>query len=428
MITNQSVFQSMQTCIPGGVNSPVRSAKQVGGCPLIIERGEGEFIFDVENKRYIDYVMSWGALIHGHAHPVITEAIKKRVEKGSSFGYPTAIEGELAKKVCEIVPSIEQVRFVNSGTEATMSAVRLARGFTGRSMIVKFDGNYHGHADHFLIKAGSGLSMMRNSSSCGIPHGFVQETLSLPYNDCESLLNLVHDPRFIGKIAAIIVEPVSGNMGVVEGSERFISTIREVCRSLGALMIADEVITGFRLAKNGSFERYGILSDITCLGKIVGGGLPAAAFGGRRDVMGCLAPIGNVYQAGTLSGNPLAMESGLQNLLLLEKEGFYEELQRKSRLLFVPIQKAIEENAINACCQWVGSMGTLFFGKKQVHHFVDALEADTDQFAHFYHYMRAKGIALPPSQHEAWFVSMAHSDESLSYTAQSIVDYLQNMC
>ena len=345
------IFENLCQFIPGGVNSPVRSCKGMGQLPLVADHGYEDLLVDADGKSYIDFCGSWGALIHGHAHPSILEGIGKRLKKGTSFGVTTAIEGELAEEVIRLVSSIEKIRFVSSGTEATMSAVRLARGFTGKEWIVKFSGNYHGHADFFLVQAGSGLLEHTSSaSSAGIPEGAVKHTISLPYNDRESCKKLFEHPSFRNRIAAVIVEPIAGNMGVVPAEPAFLHYLREETERSGALLIFDEVMTGFRVHLKGAQEVYGIKPDLTCFGKIVGGGMPAAAFGGRKKIMDCLAPLGPVYQAGTLSGNPIAMEAGLQSLRLLQKEGFYEELQRKTNQLLVADQKIHSRKKVECLC------------------------------------------------------------------------------
>jgi len=415
-----SPFQKLCEVIPGGVNSPVRSCRGLLDEPLIIERGFGDTIEDIHGRTYIDYCGSWGALIHGHAHPKILEAVEKRMQKGTTFGIATLIEEKLARKVVSLVDSIESVRFVNSGTEATMSAARLARGFTKRKKIIKFIGHYHGHADFFLVKAGSGVAGLAESSSAGIPEEIVQHTICLPFNDLELVEKAINE-----EIAAVILEPITGNMGVVPADPEFMTMLREKTKQVGALLIADEVITGFRVSLKGAQPLYGIEADLTCLGKVVGGGFNAAAFGGRREIMDQLAPLGSVYQAGTLSGNPLAMEAGLQALSLLEVDGFYEELERKTDLITKPVKKFIQECDLPAALQQVGSMFTLFFGPRQVCSFADTEELDHDKFAQFFRFMLDRGIYIPPSPYEAWFVSSAHSEEHLQRTKEAILDFLK---
>lgn len=418
--TSQDTFAKLKKVVPGGVNSPVRSFKGLDQAPMVVDRGEGDSIVDVDGNRFIDYCMSWGALMHGHAHPQIMDAAAKRMMKGSSFGISTAVEELLASKVVELIDSIEKVRFVSSGTEATMSAVRLARGFTKRQMVVKFNGNYHGHADFFLVKAGSGVNNLSESSSAGIPPEVVKHVASLSYNDVEGVRTFLQN----NEVACVILEPIAGNMGVVPSTKEFIHMLREETQKQGALLIFDEVMCGFRVGMQGAQGYYGIQPDLTCLGKVVGGGFPVAAFGGRAEVMDYLAPDGPVYQAGTLSGNPLAMEGGYQALCMLEQPGFFEEMNRKTDLLVKPIEYFIEEQELPACVQRAGSMFTLFFGRKSVANHDEALALDVRQFAHFFRHMYAKGVYLPPSQFEAWFVSSVHSDEHLTHTRDLVIDYL----
>ncbi len=421
------IYESMCKSIPGGVNSPVRSCLEMGQSPLVAEEGSGAIIVDADGNRYIDYCGSWGALIHGHAHPVIIEAVKKRCEKGTSFGITTALEGELAKEVIRLMNSIEKVRFVSSGTEATMSAVRLARGFTGRDWIVKFAGNYHGHADFFLVQAGSGVLNLSASSSAGVPQEIVRYTICLPYNDVEAVHNLFNNPIYQDKIAAVIVEPVAGNMGVVPATQQFLDSLRQETQKRGALLIFDEVMTGFRVGIGGAQEKYEVQPDLTCLGKIVGGGFPAAAFGGRADIMDHLAPLGKVYQAGTLSGNPVAMEAGLQSLRLIQMPFFYENLEKKTERLVHPIRKKIAEKGWNAVVQQAGSMWTLFLGSKKVSSLEEALKIDKSLYAGFFRKLFDKGIYAPPSPYEAWFVSSAHQDHQLDETASAILSVMEEI-
>lgn len=426
-IKTQEMFDRLCQVIPGGVNSPVRTCSHVGQLPLVVESGLGDTIVDVDGHKYLDYCCSWGALIHGHAHPAITQAVQARAAKGSSFGITTAIEEKLASQVATLIDSIEKVRFVSSGTEATMSAARLARGFTKRDYIVKFSGNYHGHADFFLVQAGSGvLTLSPSSSSLGIPNEIVKTTLCVPYNDIEACQTLFQS-AYRDRIAAVILEPIAGNIGVVPADSSFIQFLREETQKMGALLIFDEVITGFRVGLHGAQGYYGVKPDLTCLGKIIGGGFPAAAFGGSREIMDHLAPLGPVYQAGTLSGNPVAMEAGLQSLQLLQQPGFYEELQRKVDLLIKPIQQKIQFKELNACVQAVGSMFTLFFGKKAVRNADDALQIDTQTFARLFRELFKQGIYIPPSANEAWFISSAHQDEHLIQTREAILNFLDQM-
>lgn len=419
MIKSKSLYHSLTQLIPGGVNSPVRAFKSVGAEPIIIQSAKGDRILDVDGKSYIDFCASWGAMIHGHAHPVMVDALKDCVEKGTSYGITCEGEEKLARIVTQFMPSIEKIRFVSSGTEATMSAIRLARGFSGRDLIVKFTGCYHGHADHLLVRGGSGLiGLTSTASSEGVPKDFVRHTASLPYNDSETVRKFLQE----NQVAAVIVEPIAGNMGVVPADAEFLKTLREETEKTGALLIFDEVITGFRVRKGGAQELYGIKPDLTCLGKIVGGGLPVGAFGGRKEIMDYLAPLGPVYQAGTLSGNPIAMEAGYQALKLLEVDGFYEKLEEKTKRLTDPIQEVIAQKGMNACLQRVGSMFTLFFGRQKVTSMVEDL--DTEVFAKLFRSLLDQGIYIPPSQHESWFVTAAHSEESLRVASETICTLL----
>lgn len=419
-----TLFKKLCEVIPGGVNSPVRACKGMLDVPFIAERGQKDKIFDVNGQEFVDYCGSWGALIHGHAHPIILEAVIKRISKGTSFGTSTEIEEQLASKIKESLSSIEKIRFVSSGTEATMSAVRLARGYTKRKMIVKFNGNYHGHADFFLVNAGSGVfGLNGTSSSEGIPDEIVKNTLSIPYNNIE-VANEIFE-KYSNEIAAVILEPIAGNMGLVPANKEFIDFLRLKTEEQGILLIFDEVISGFRVRKNGAQGIYGIKPDITCLGKIIGGGFPAAAFGGRADIMNCLAPLGGVYQAGTLSGNPIAMEAGFQALKLLEGPNFYEVLEEKTNLLTIPIKNYIKENNLNMCLTQVGSMFTIFFGKKEIKNDLDVKTLDLNAFKKFFNYLYDHGIYIPPSQHETWFVSAAHEEENLVNTSELIIRYLK---
>jgi len=423
---SQKIYEQMCQLIPGGVNSPVRSCKRMGQVPLVADHAHGDIVVDVDGYNYIDYCGSWGALIHGHAHPVIVEAVQKRLEKGTSFGITTALEGELAGEVIRLVTSVENIRFVSSGTEATMTAARLARGFTKRELIVKFSGNYHGHADFFLVQAGSGvLEVSPSASSAGIPQEIVKQTVSLPYNAIEACEKLFSHPEDRKRIAAVILEPITGNMGVIPGNTSFIQFLRKQTEAIGALLIFDEVMTGFRVHAKGAQQLYSIRPDLTCFGKIIGGGFPAAALGGRKEIMDCLAPLGPVYQAGTLSGNPVAMEAGLQSLRLLQRPGFYEELQKKTDRLLSAIKEQIKRKNWNACIQEVGSMFTLFFGKREVRNLEEAMEVDHQRFASFFRSMFDQGIYIPPSPHEAWFISAAHQDEHLDQTREAILAFME---
>lgn len=423
--TSFELYNRLCEVIPGGVNSPMRACKGMGQLPMIVESGEKDCVIDVDGNRFIDFCGSWGALIHGHAHPTILHHVSQRMAKGTTFGITAAVEEKLARKVVELVPSINKVRFVNSGTEATMSAARLARGFTGREIILKFDGNYHGHADFFLVKAGSGVTQLSaSSSSAGIPDAVVKHVVSYPYNATEEVRDFIRN----NEIAAVILEPIAGNMGVVPATQEFITMLRTETSKQGALLIFDEVITGFRVALGGAQSLYGILPDITCLGKVMGGGFPVAAFGGREDVMNHLAPDGPVYQAGTLSGNPLAMEAGYQALCLLEDSEFFIELERKTQCLIDPILRYILEKELDVCLQHRGSMFTIFFGAHFVHNQAEAKRLDLEKFAAFFRFMYSNGVYIPPCQFEAWFISMAHEGHHLEKTRDLILEFLKNSC
>lgn len=424
---SRKIYEEMCTVIPGGVNSPVRACKAIQQLPLVAVKGAGDQIFDADGNAFIDYCGSWGALIHGHAHPGINEAVQQRLALGSTFGVTTPIEGELAKKITTYMNSIKKIRFVSTGTEATMSAARLARGFTGRQFIIKFNGNYHGHADFFLVKAGSGAMNLAEASSAGIPLDLVKHTLSLPYNDVEACRTVFRDPKINNLIAAVIVEPIAGNMGVVPATAAFLQMLREETQKNGSVLIFDEVISGFRVALGGAQSIYGIEPDLTCLGKIIGGGFPAAAFGGRKEIMDCLAPLGGVYQAGTLSGNPVAMEAGLQTLNLLSEKAFYSTLEEKANIITQPVKAAMEKKKTPACIQQVGSMFTLFFGKKTVLNMDDAQQLDFDLFGNFFRFLFKNGVYIPPAQQEAWFVSNAHTTEHLEKTRDLILQFLKTI-
>jgi glutamate-1-semialdehyde 2,1-aminomutase len=412
--SSERLYRQAEQIIPGGVNSPVRSCRAVGTHPLFIARGLGSKIFDVDGNSYIDYVGSWGPLILGHAHPEVVEAIKTAAELGTSFGIPTALEVELAQMITKLVPSMKMVRMVNSGTEATMSAIRLARGYTGRSRIIKFDGCYHGHADALLVKAGSGAATLGIPGSAGVPADFVRHTLSLRFNDLDQVAAVMEEQ---GKdVAAIILEPVAGNMGVVPPKPGFLEGLRHWCNETGALLIFDEVMTGFRLALGGAQELYGVQPDLTCLGKVIGGGLPVGAYGGRRDIMSKVAPLGEVYQAGTLSGNPLAVTAGLATLRLLNKPGVYDQLEERSNYLFHEMSRLAAKHQVASTMNRVGSMGCLFFTEQRVVDFDSAQSVDTQKFAHMFCAMLERGVYLAPSQFEAAFVSLAHDQEDIDKT------------
>ncbi|AEG15095.1 Glutamate-1-semialdehyde 2,1-aminomutase [Desulfofundulus kuznetsovii DSM 6115] len=414
---SKELFAQARRYMPGGVNSPVRAFKAVGGQPLFIARGKGALIYDVDGNEYIDYVGSWGPLILGHRHPEVTAALQECLEIGTSFGAPTELEIELARAIVEALPAVEMVRLVNSGTEATMSALRLARAHTRRNKIVKFEGCYHGHADFLLIKAGSGALTLGVPSSPGVPASTAADTIAAPYNDLDTLEAIF--AREGEDIAAVIVEPVAGNMGVVPPREGFLEGLREITRRYGALLIFDEVITGFRLSYGGAQALYNIDPDLTCLGKIIGGGLPVGAYGGKRHIMEQVAPEGPVYQAGTLSGNPLAVTAGLATLKVLKRPGTYEELERKSALLARGLAEAAREAGLVLSFNRVGSMLCTFFTETPVVDYATACTADTRRFAAFFQSMLEQGIYLAPSQFEAAFVSLAHTDEQIQRTVEA---------
>ncbi len=416
MINSRSVqlFKDAQNYIPGGVNSPVRAFKSVGADPLFIRKAAGSHIYDVDGNEFVDYVGSWGPMIVGHCHPRVTAAIKAAVDSGSSFGAPTELEITLAKMVIDAVPSIEMVRMVSSGTEATMSAIRLARGYTGRDKILKFSGCYHGHADSLLVKAGSGAATFGVPDSPGVPQDFARHTLTATYNDLDSVRALIAENT--GAIACIIVEPVAGNMGTVPPREGFLEGLRSICTEEGIILIFDEVMSGFRVAYGGAQELYGITPDMTTLGKIIGGGLPVGAFGGKKEIMQKLSPSGGVYQAGTLSGNPLAMTAGIETLKLLQEDGFYKKLDERSACLAAGIAQAAKDAGYPIYSTRVGSMFCSFFTRGEVHDWTTAAACDTKSFAKFFLAMLDAGIYLAPSQFETAFVSAAHSDADLDKT------------
>jgi len=411
--------------IPGGVNSPVRAFKAVGVPPSFIERANGSKIFDVDGNEYIDYVGSWGPMILGHAHPKVLAALKKAISKGTSYGAPTPLEVELAIKVKKAFPSMELVRMVSSGTEAVMSAIRVARGYTGKVKIIKFEGCYHGHADSLLVKAGSGATTFGIPDSLGIPGDLAKHTLTAIYNDLESVKALVS--QYPDQIACIIVEPIAGNMGVVLPERGFLEGLRKICDEKGNNLIFDEVITGFRAAYGGAQELYEIRADMTCLGKIIGGGLPVGAYGGKKEVMEMVSPLGGVYQAGTLSGNPLAMTAGVETLRLLKSKKVYQELDKKTSYLTENISEMAEENGIPFSINRATGMFTLFFTEGPVKDYRTAKLSDTRRFARFFVEMMEQGIYLPPSQFEAWFISLAHSQKDLDKTIEACDNAFRNI-
>ncbi len=415
---SQELFQEAQELLPGGVNSPVRAFRGVGGTPVFIDAANGPYLYDVDGNRYLDYVQSWGPMILGHAFPGVVEAVVQASKTGFSFGAPTKAENELAKLVIDSVPSIEMVRFVNSGTEATMSALRLARAYTGRSKIIKFSGCYHGHADMLLVQAGSGVATMGLPDSPGVPAETTSNTLIAPYNDSAAVAEIFR--AYPQEIAAIIVEPVAANMGLVLPLPGFLEKLRSLTKHYGALLIFDEVMTGFRVALGGMQERVGITPDLTCLGKIIGGGLPVGAYGGRRAIMEHVAPVGTMYQAGTLSGNPLAMAAGIATLTEMRKPGQYEKLEQKSQLLGEGIEQVVRDLGLGLQFVRIGAMFCLFFTPEPVIDYAIAKTADTARFARYFWRMLSHGIYLPPSQYETCFISLALDDAMLNETVQQI--------
>ena len=419
-------FSKARLVISGGVNSPVRAWKAVGGEPVFVSKAQGSKIYDIDGKEYIDYVLSWGPMILGHAHPEVVSDICDTAQRGTSFGAPTEAETQMAQLICSAIPSIELVRMTSSGTEATMTAIRLARGFTGRKLIAKFDGCYHGHADSLLIKSGSGVATLGIPGSPGIPDEIAQLTLSLPYNDIEALQAAID--RYGSQLAAIIVEPVAGNMGVILPSESFLKKLRELTAKNGIILIFDEVITGFRFAFGGYQNLIGINPDLTCLGKIIGGGMPVGAIGGKREIMERLAPLGDIYQAGTLSGNPLAMSAGIATLNILKtKTDSFSELSNKTNQLCLEMEKLFKAKGIAVCVNRVYSMFTIFFQEGPVYDLATAQKSDMALFALFFHGMLKNGVWLAPSQLEAAFLSFAHSDSDIDFTLNACLNTLKNI-
>ena len=422
---SQELFSQAQECIPGGVNSPVRSFRSVDGLPVFMARGQGSHVWDVDGKEYVDYLSSWGPLILGHAHPDVVEAVKVAAETGTSFGAPIPQEVELAQLICRAFPSVDMVRLVNSGTEACMSAIRLARAYTGRSKIVKFSGCYHGHSDGLLVKAGSGALAQGVPTSAGVPQAYARETLVADYNEIESVEKCFE--RYPGDIAGVIVEPVAGNMGVVPPMPGFLESLRRLTQEHGALLVLDEVITGFRVAYGGAQALYGVAGDITCLGKIIGGGLPVGAYGGRREIMETVAPLGPMYQAGTLSGNPLAMSAGLATLKALGRQGVYERLECLSARLVEGLGQAAQRTEKTVTINRVGSMFTPFFTPGPVRNQAEAETSDTKKYAHFFHGMMERGVYMAPSQYEAGFISLSHTEEDVDKTIVDATDALRQL-
>ena len=414
---NQKLFQRSQEFIPGGVNSPVRAFKSVGGTPVFFKQGKGAYVWDADNKSYIDYVGSWGPLILGHAHPEVIKAVQNKIKDGLTFGAPTEAELEIAELLCKLVPSIEQVRLVSSGTEATMTAIRLARGYTGRDRIIKFEGCYHGHDDALLVKAGSGALTLGCPSSAGVPAEVTNSTTVLNYNDLEELEQIFSKA---GKeVAAVIVEPVAGNMNFVTPNPKFLPALRELCTKHGSVLIFDEVMTGFRVGLGCAQGVYNIKPDLTTLGKVIGGGMPMAAFGGKREIMQCLAPVGSVYQAGTLSGNPIAVSAGLATLQMVQTPGFYEKLASSTQQLINGLTDIAKRNEVPFCAQSLGGMFGLYFREDIPSSYAEVMECDVEAFNRFFHAMLGEGIYFAPSSFEAGFVSSAHSDMVIRKTLQA---------
>lgn len=412
---SQSLFAAAQQHIPGGVNSPVRAFRAVGGTPVFFERASGAYLFDADDNRYVDYVLSWGPMLLGHNHPAVIQAIKDQLDKATSFGAPTELEIKLADKICSIVPGMDMVRMVNSGTEATMSALRLARGFTGRDKIVKFEGCYHGHSDSLLVKAGSGALTMGVPSSPGVPDSLADHTITLSYNNSEQVKQLFAEMG--DQIACIIVEPVVGNMNCVPPVSGFLETLRECCTQSGALLIIDEVMTGFRISQQGAIGHYNIEADLICLGKVIGGGMPVGAFGGKREIMQQIAPLGPVYQAGTLSGNPVAMAAGLATLELISAPGFLDPVVARTEQLTQGLVDRAAQAGIAMTSNQVGTMWGLFFTEQQtITNYQQVMDCDTQRFAKFFHGMLDEGVYLAPASYEAGFMSAAHTEEDIQYT------------
>jgi len=422
---SKKLFHEAQSYLPGGVDSPVRAFKAVGGIPPFVTRGQGSKIYDVDGNEYIDYVCSWGTLILGHAHPRVVAELKSAVERGTSFGTPTELEIKLAEMISAAMSSIEMIRFVNSGTEATMTALRLARAFTGRDKIVKFAGCYHGHADGLLVKGGSGLATLGIPDSPGVPSGYAENTLVAPYNNVEVVRQIFE--LYPKQIAAIIVEPIAANMGVVLPQPGFLKGLRQLTHEFGSLLVFDEVITGFRVAYGGAQALYNVTPDLTCLGKVIGGGLPVGAYGGRREIMRMVSPVGPVYQAGTLSGNPLAMTAGIETLKILQQPGAYKQLEMKSASLEEGITRATSRAGIECYISRIASLLTVFFSNTAVIDYESATQADTASFGRFFQQLLSEGIYWPPSQFEAAFVSLSHSDEDIRRTSEIVEKVLNQL-
>jgi glutamate-1-semialdehyde 2,1-aminomutase len=422
---SQEIFAAAQNLMPGGVSSPVRAFKSVGGQPIVFDRVNGAYIWDVDGNQYIDYVGTWGPAICGHAHPEVIAALHQALEKGTSFGAPSLLENVLAEMVIDAVPSIEMVRFVNSGTEACMAVLRLMRAFTGRDKLIKFEGCYHGHADMFLVKAGSGVATLGLPDSPGVPKSATSNTLNAPFNDLEAVKALFEENR--DQIAGVILEPIVGNAGFIPPDAGFLEGLRELTQEHGALLVFDEVMTGFRIAYGGVQEKFGVTPDLTTLGKVIGGGLPVGAYGGRRDIMSMVAPNGPVYQAGTLSGNPLAMTAGIKTLELLQKPGTYDYLDSITKKLADGLLQVAKETGHPACGGQISGMFGLFFTNGPVHNYEDAKKSDTSKFGRFHRGMLERGIYLAPSQFEAGFTSIAHTEEDIEQTLKVARDVMSNL-
>ena len=430
MNQNEVLFERAQKTIPGGVNSPVRAFRQVGGTPRFVTKAQGPYFWDAENKRYIDLIMSWGPMIVGHAHPEVVEAVQRAAQTSFSYGAPTEGEIELAERICALVPSIEQVRMVSSGTEATMSALRLARGYTGRDLIIKFEGCYHGHADSLLVKAGSGLLTFADStqnapSSGGVPQDLVKHTLVLPYNDVVAIEAVFKKQG--DQIAAVILEPIAGNMNLIQPSKAFLSAVRNLCSQHGSVLIYDEVMTGFRVALGGAQSLQGITPDLTCLGKVMGGGMPIAAFGGKKEIMSKLAPLGSVYQAGTLSGNPIAVAAGLKTLDIIARDGFFERLGAQTQKLMAGLKESADKASIPFAVDSVGGMFGFYFSKDVPTSYEAVTKTNIEAFKKFFHLMLDQGVYLAPSAYEAGFTSLAHDDEVIAQIIAAAEKSFQNL-
>lgn len=426
MTANSTLFTAAQKHIPGGVNSPVRAFNGVGGDPVFFKQAKGAYLIDVEGNQYIDYVASWGPAILGHAHPDVITAVQKQAELGLSFGAPTEIETQMADKICELIPSLDMVRMVSSGTEATMTAIRLARGYTGRDKIVKFEGCYHGHSDSLLVKAGSGALTLGVPSSPGIPKALAELTITLTHNNADEVRQVFAEVG--SEIACIIVEPIAGNMNCIPPEEGFLETLREVCDESGTVLIFDEVMCGFRAGLTGAQGRYNVSPDLTTFGKVIGGGMPVGSFGGKKEIMNHIAPLGGVYQAGTLSGNPIAMVAGLKTLELISEDGFYDKLEAKATKLLAGLQQAADEANIDFTTNQVGAMFGFFFSKeKNISRFAQVSQSNMEQFKKFYHGMLNEGVYLAPSAFEAGFMSLAHTDEDIETTIQAAKEVMKTL-